>query len=127
MGFHLYGFSSGARTPCPKQSRPKDGGVVLGGVGTQGRSCFAHLLALFPSSWQEGVPPHILAFRTSAMAEGWGEDEIKAGIAHLQSLRAVLKRSANKVDTRASVVVSRLARTCPKQEQKACIFGGFHV
>ena len=47
------------------------------------------------------------------MAEGWGEDEIKAGIAHLQSLRAVLKRSAHKVDTRASAV-SRSARTCPK-------------
>ena len=41
----VYGLSSGARTPCPKQSRPKDGGVP-GGVGTQGWSCFAHLLAI---------------------------------------------------------------------------------
>ena len=62
------------------------------------------------------------------MAEGWGEDEIKAGIAHLRSLHAVLKRSANndKVDARASAV-SHLAGTCPEESRKpaasvACAF-----
>jgi len=62
------------------------------------------------------------------MAEGWGEDEIKAGIAHLRSLHAVRKRRANKdeVNTRASAV-SHLAGTCPEKSRKpaasvACTF-----
>ena len=33
-------------------------------------------------SWPEGSPPYVVALRMSAMAEGWGEGEIKPGIAH---------------------------------------------
>jgi hypothetical protein len=42
-------------------------------------SCASHTCEC---SWPEGSPPYVVALRMSAMAEGWGEDEIKPGIAH---------------------------------------------
>ena len=42
-------------------------------------SCASHTCEC---SWPEGSPPDVVALRMSAMAEGWGEDEIKRGIAH---------------------------------------------
>ena len=120
-------FSSGARTPCPEQSRPKDGGVVraAGRVRKYGRAphTFWRVLMVGRVASTRNCLTHVCR-----MAEGWGEDEIKAGIAHRRSLHAVLKRSANndKVDTRASAV-SRSARTCPEKSRKpaasaACTF-----
>ena len=57
--------------------------------------------------------PRVLAFHGSAMAEGWGDDKINAGIAHLQSLRAAPERRATNVDTAPSALVSCRAVTCP--------------
>ena len=114
---HLYGFSSGGRTPCPKQSRPKDGGVVrpAGRIRKYGRAPHTY--------WRELMAERVAStcnclMHICRMAEGWGEDEIKAGIAHRRSLHAVRKRSANndKVDTRASAV-SHLAGTCPEKSR----------
>ena len=42
-------------------------------------SCASHTCEC---SWPEGSPPYVVALLMSAMAEGWGEDEIKPGIAH---------------------------------------------
>ena len=52
----------------------------------------------------------------SAMAEGWGDDEINTGIAHLQSRHAGPERSA------AASALPRRARTCPQEVGKpACL------
>ena len=55
---------------------------------------------------KHGRAPHtsfVIALGTSTMAEGWGDDEIKASIALLQSLRA-----EHKVVNLASAVVPRV-------------------
>ena len=50
------------------------------------------------------MPPRVLALRRSAMAEGRGDGELNAGIAHLQSLHAMRKQSANHVDAAPSAL-----------------------
>jgi len=50
------------------------------------------------------------------MAEGWGDDEINSGIAHLQSRHAVPERSS------AASALPRRGRTCPQEVGKpACL------
>ena len=102
--------------------------------GRPGQGCYARtVVARTPtchglSLRRTGVRPHVLAFHRSAMVEGWDDDKINAGIAHLQSLHAVPKRSATNVDTAPSALVSCQAMTCPNVVGKparlaVCTFG----
>ena len=82
-----------AHAPWPEQAQPKDGGVVrparrIRKYGRAPRTYWRELMAERVAS-----TPNCLT-HICRMAEGWGEDEIKAGIAHLRSLHAILKRSA---------------------------------
>ena len=114
---HVYGFSTGARTPCPFNLGPRTVGSS-GAAGWVRKLCFAHLRVFMAGRVASirGCLTHVCHGR--GLGRGRDQARHRTLTPAVSPCSAEAKRYDNdKVDTRASVV-SRSARTGPEKNRK---------